>query len=118
MSQMNKLVASVQDGKKNVMLRKAFQDAMDGWAAKDDKFEYKNQEDNSVWRQINAFLSAGRKDDLIAMVAPDVDSMTREQLEVIAKTTQPDFSSMGDQTDTTGWKDTNGKYLTDTEKGT
>jgi len=63
--QMNRLKGKIDESGKSLMMRKAFNDAMDGWAEAQDKFEWKSQEDNSIWAGINAFLSTGRKDDLL-----------------------------------------------------
>lgn len=116
---MNKLQDRVQNNKENLMMKKAFVSAMDGWSATDNKFEYKNQEDNEMWRSINAFLSTGRRDDLMQMMSVDFEHMPKEELENIAKLTSPnDYGVENGNKNTTGWRDANGNYLTDTDEGT
>lgn len=120
-SWMNKLQDRVKAGSENLMMRKEFNDAMNGYAAADDKFEYKNMEDNDMFRIINAYLSTGRKEDLIALTTPDFENMSQEELDNIAKLTSPDamnISQVEGIKDTSGWKDANGNYITDTEEGT
>lgn len=110
-----------EKARKNLMARKAFNDAMDGWAEKDDKFEFKNSEDNEMWSMINAYLAAGRKADLMAMVGADFEHMSQEALENTAKLTSPQDVGVrqpGSPANTAGWRDANGNYVTDTEEGT
>jgi len=119
---MNKLRNKVQNNKENLMMKKIFNDAMAGWSETDNKFEFKNQEDNETWRSINAFLSTGRRDDLLQMASFDFENMSQEELENIAKMTSPEDYGVNPDTlnrkkNTAGWKDANGNYLTDTEEG-
>jgi len=114
------LITRTDDVKKNLMARKGFNDAKDGFSETDNKFEFKNAEDNDMWMGINAFISAGRKADLMDLVSPDFEHMSQEELENIAKLTSPQdlTGNTSGERNTTGWRDSSGNYLTDTEEGT
>lgn len=124
---MNKLASKANKGADNFMRRKAFTDAMDGWSKEDNKFEFKNAEDNEMFRQINAFMSTGREQDLYDIMDMNFEDMSHEQLENIAKMTSPMdynipwYSNVPEEEkekDTSGWRNPTGGYMTDTEQGT
>ena len=73
-----------------------FNDAMNGFAEKDDKFEFNNASDNMDWMAITSFISTGRENDLKALLGQDFDNITDEELESIAAATaQNDGSNIG-----------------------
>lgn len=73
-----------------------FSDAMDGFAEKDDKFEFNNASDNMDWMAITSFISTGRENDLKTLLGQDFDNITDEELESIAAATaQNDGSNIG-----------------------
>lgn len=73
-----------------------FNDTMNGFAEKDDKFEFNNASDNMDWMAITSFISTGRENDLKALLSQDFDNITDEELESIAAATaQNDGSNIG-----------------------
>ena len=73
-----------------------FNNAMDGFAESDDKFEYHNASDNLDWMGITSFISTGREEDLKTLLGQDFDNISDEELEAIATfTAQNDDSNVG-----------------------
>ena len=73
-----------------------FNNAMDGFAESDDKFEYQNASDNLDWMGITSFISTGREEDLKILLGQDFDNISDEELEAIATfTAQNDDSNVG-----------------------
>lgn len=73
-----------------------FNNAMDGFAESDDKFEYQNASDNLDWMGITSFISTGREKDLKTLLGQDFDNISDEELEAIAAfTAQNDDSNVG-----------------------
>ena len=73
-----------------------FNNAMDGFAESDDKFEYQNASDNLDWMGITSFISTGREEDLKTLLGQDFDNISDEELEAIATfTAQNDNSNVG-----------------------
>ena len=73
-----------------------FNNAMDGFAESDDKFEYQNASDNLDWMGITSFISTGREEDLKTLLGQDFDNISDEELEAIATfTAQNDDSNVG-----------------------
>ena len=73
-----------------------FNNAMDGFAESDDKFEYQNASDNLDWMGITSFISTGREKDLKTLLGQDFDNISDEELEAIAAfTAQNDNSNVG-----------------------
>lgn len=87
-----------------------FNDAMDGFAEADDKFEYHNESDNLDWMGITSFISTGREEDLKTLLSQDFDNISDEELESIAK-----FTAQNDNSDTGGFREKgSGKLITAT----
>lgn len=73
-----------------------FNNAMDGFAESNDKFEYQNASDNLDWMGITSFISTGREKDLKILLGQDFDNISDEELEAIAAfTAQNDGSNVG-----------------------
>lgn len=73
-----------------------FNDAMDGFAETDDKFEYNNASDNLDWMGITSFISTGREEDLKTILGQDFENLSDEELQAIAAaSTQNDGSDTG-----------------------
>ena len=73
-----------------------FNNAMDGFAESDDKFEYQNASDNLDWMGITSFISTGREEDLKTLLGQDFDNISDEELEAIAAfTAQNDDNNVG-----------------------
>lgn len=73
-----------------------FNNAMDGFAESDDKFEYQNASDNLDWMGITSFISTGREKDLKTLLGQDFNNISDEELEAIATfTAQNDDSNVG-----------------------
>lgn len=64
-----------------------FGKAMEGYAKDDDKFNYQNASDNSIWMGINSFISTGREEDLKALLGMDFENMDDSELAAIAAAT-------------------------------
>ena len=58
-----------------------FNDAMDGFAEADDKFEYHNESDNLDWMGITSFISTGREEDLKTLLGQDFDNISDEEID-------------------------------------
>ena len=87
-----------------------FNDAMDGFAEADDKFEYHNESDNLDWMGITSFISTGREEDLKTLLGQDFDNISDEELESIAQ-----FTAQNDNSDTGGFREKgSGKLITAT----
>lgn len=105
----------------------SFTNAMDGFAAEDNKFEYKNAENNDDFAAISRFARTGRLNDLKEMVRQDFENMSDEQLADIAMNTTPNMILSGEgmvsptdgagNTLTGGWRASDGSLMSDTEEG-
>ena len=107
---MNNFVDKLQSQKRHFVQSQSFTDAMDGWAAEDNAFEYKNAEDNDDFVAISRFAEAGRLDDLKELVSQDFENISDEELEKIANFTSPQGTD-------SGWKNADGTLMSDTEDG-
>lgn len=112
---MNKYITKIQDQKGYFAQSQSFIDAMDRWSAENNKFEYKNAEDNDDFAAIAAFARLGKLDDLKGMIDIDFENMSDEDLAKIARYTSQE--SDGSYTPTSGWRNVDGTYLSDTEEG-
>ena len=73
-----------------------FNDAMNGFAESDDKFEFNNESDNADWMGITSFISTGREEDLKTLLGQDFENLTDQELEAIARSTaQSDDDTVG-----------------------
>lgn len=113
---MNKYADRIQDQKDYFVQSQSFINAMDRWSAENNAFEYKNAEDNDDFAAISAYARVGKLQDLRDLVSKDFENMSNEDLDRIAKYTSkesddPTVASRG------GWRDIDGKYLSETEEG-
>ena len=105
----------------------SFTNAMDGFAASSNKFEYENMANNDDFAAISRFAKAGRLDDLKELVNQDFENMSDEQLADIAVNTTPNIIRKDDGTiayedingnaATGGWRDATGKLMSETPEG-
>lgn len=105
----------------------SFTNAMDGFAASNNKFEYENMSNNDDFAAISRFAKAGRLDDLKELVKQDFENMSDEQLADIAVNTTPNIIRKDDGTiayedingnvATGGWRDITGKLMSETPEG-
>lgn len=113
---MNKYADRIQDQKDYFVQSQSFINAMDRWSAENNAFEYKNAEDNDDFAAISAYARVGKLQDLRDLVSKDFENMSDEDLDRIAKYTSkesddPTVASRG------GWRDIDGRYLSETEEG-
>lgn len=109
---MNKIIDRTNKNITSIAQSNFFQDAMDGFARSNNKFEYSNMSDNDTARGIQAFLSAGREDDLKAIINQDFENMSDEELLKIAGYTTPNIEDSGSQA---GWKNDQGDLISSEE---
>lgn len=105
----------------------SFTNAMDGFAAENNNFEYKNASNNDDFAAISRFARTGRLNDLKEMVRQDFENMSDEQLVDIAMSTTPnvnvDENGRVSTTDDNnqimvgGWRNADGSLMSDTEEG-
>lgn len=86
----------------------SFTKAMDGWSAQDNKWEFKNAENNDTFAAISRYASLGKLDWMRDLVNQDFENISDETLMSIARETS---------TDVAGWKNIDGSYTPDGEKG-
>lgn len=108
---MNNFVDKVNSKKRYFVQSQSFTDAMDGFAAADNRFEYKNAEDNDVFAAISRFSMAGRLEDLKELVGQDFENISDEELEKIAL-----FTSTNSSNDFR-WKNADGTLKSSTPEG-
>ena len=125
---MNRYVDRLQNQENHFIRSQSFTNAMDGWAAADNAFEYKNAEDNDDFMAISRFAQTGRLGDLKEMVNQDFDNLSDEELAKIAMYTSPN-TTLGEDgvvpnTDENGkpikggWRNrADGTLMSDTEEG-
>ncbi len=125
---MNKMMEKLAKQGDYFVMNYTFADEMDGYAAADNKFEYKNSEDSDDFASAAAFADAGRMDDLMEIVNQDYEHMSQEELESIAMNTTPNIGLNDDNTVKTkdgngnillaGWRNEDGTLMTSTPEGT
>lgn len=113
---MNNYAEKIRDQKGHFVQGQSFANAMDGWSAENNAFEYKNAEDNDDFAAISAYAKVGRLSDLKDLVNQDFENISDDQLVEIAN-----FTSES-QTDPTkpvygGWRNSDGSLMSDTEEG-
>ena len=113
---MNKYANRIQSQKDYFVQSQSFIDAMDRWSAENNAFEYKNAEDNDDFAAIASYARVGKLQDLKDIVNKDFENLSDEDLERIALYTSR-VSSDQTRVDTNGWRDSEGKYLSETEDG-
>ena len=105
----------------------SFTNAMDGFAASNNKFEYENMANNDDFAAANRFAKVGRLDEFKELVNQDFENMSDEQLQQIAINTTPnirikddgtvDYEDINGNTATGGWRDATGKLMSETPEG-
>lgn len=108
---MNSFVDKINSNKRYFVQSQSFTDAMDGFAYSDNKFEYKNSEDNDAFAAISRFSITGRLDDLKELVEQDFENISDEELEKIAL-----FTSTNNKNDFR-WKNADGTLKSSTPEG-
>ena len=97
----------------------SFTNSMDGWAAENDEFEYRNARDSRDLSIIASYAKLGKLDRLKTLVSRDFENMSDEELDSIAKQTTYEGQSLnGEETKPgTGWRNADGSYMSDTQEG-
>lgn len=85
---MNNYMQDWEKKKRHFAQSVSFTEAMDGFAADDNKFEYKNAEDNEDFAAISRFARTGHLQDLKEMVNQDFQGMSDEEIDAIARNTE------------------------------
>lgn len=124
---MNKYLDKIEAQTSHFVQSKSFTDAMDGFAADKNRFEYQNASDNDDFAAIAAFATAGRLSDLKDIINQDFENISDEELASIARNTTPNVTineegnaETKDQNGnvlTGGWRAADGTLLSDTEEG-
>ena len=125
---MNKFVDNLNQQVGHMAQSNYFTNAMDGWAADKNQFEWTNARDNEMFTGFSAFRKAGRLDDFKEIINQDFENLTDEKLQEIAINTTPAVELNDDgtakRTDasgkvlTAGWRDKKtGQLLSETEEG-
>ena len=124
---MNKYLDKIEAQTSHFVQSKSFTDAMDGFAADKNRFEYQNASDNDDFAAIAAFATAGRLGDLKDIINQDFENISDEELASIARNTTPNVTineegnaETKDQNGnvlTGGWRAADGTLLSDTEEG-
>lgn len=124
---MNKYMDKLQNHSRYFAQSQSFTDAMDGWAAADNAFEYKNAEDNDDFTAIARFAQTGKLNDLKELVKQDFENLSDEDLASIAIYTSPNVQIGADENVITskddgspqvgGWRNSDGTLMSDTEDG-
>lgn len=124
---MNKYLDNIEAQTSHFVQSKSFTDAMDGFAADKNKFEYQNASDNDDFAAIAAFATAGRLSELKDIINQDFENISDEELTSIARNTTPNVAlneegniETKDDTGnslTGGWRAADGTLLSDTEEG-
>lgn len=125
---MNKFVDNMNQQIGHMAQSNYFTDAMDGWAADQNQFEWTNARDNEMFTGFSAFRKAGRLNDFKEIINQDFENLTDEKLQEIAINTTPAVELNDDgtakRTDasgkvlTAGWRDKKtGQLLSETPEG-
>lgn len=113
---MNEFIDKFNENKIPFYRRNSLSNAMDGWVKQDNKFEYKNAEDNDLFETIAQFSKMGKLKDLKDMIQDGFYNVTDEQLESIATSFSP-TDVQQQEGEASGYRDSNGDLLSDTDEG-
>lgn len=113
---MNAFLEKFEEGKNPFYRRTSLSNAMDGWVAKDNKFEYKNAEDNDLFETIKQFSKMGKMADLEELIGDAFYNVSDEQLQSIATAFSPEGETVKEGEES-NYRDKNGQLLSDTEEG-
>lgn len=104
----NQYEKKLQENQDYFVQSQSFTKAMDGWASQDNKWEYKNAEDNDTFAAISRYAAFGKLDWMREVVNQQFENVSDETLMNMARETSTDVS---------GWKNVDGSYTPDGEKG-
>lgn len=104
----NKYETKLTENQNYFAQSQSFTKAMDGWSAQDNKWEFKNAENNDTFAAISRYASLGKLDWMRDVVNQDFENISDETLMAIARETS---------TGVAGWKNIDGSYTPDGEKG-
>ena len=124
---MNRFMDKEKKKKNYFVQSQAFTDAMSGFVEANDKFEFKNMEDNDDFTAISRFAQLGKLDDLKELVNQDYENMSDEELADIAVNTSRDLNFAPDgtvlpkdadgNTIQGGWRNVDGTLMSASESG-
>lgn len=124
---MNKYLEKFGDQVNHFAQSQSFTNAMDGWAAANNKFEFQNASNNEDFTAIARFAKAGKLQDLKELVNQDFENFDEDRLKQIATFTTPEMQLDGEGNTVThnedgspkvgGWRNTDGSLMSDTEEG-
>ena len=124
---MNKYMEKLAEKQNYFVQSSSYTDAMDGYAAENNRFEWNNAKDNDDFAAAEAFSRTGHLDDLREMVNQDFENISDEELENIAINTSSDVIINPDGTiathDENGnvitgqWRNADGTLMSSTEEG-
>lgn len=114
---MQPIAEKLQSTRDHLARSAVFNDLMSGYASEDNKWQFKNVEDDSIFEDIATFVRAGREQDLIDMITAASENISDEELAEIARGTSDSNTSADGTTNSKGWIDASGQYLSDSEIG-
>ena len=114
---MNEFIDKFEEKKIPFMRRTSFSNAMDGFLAEDNKFEYKNAEDNDMFEQISQYARMGKIQDLKDMVEYAFNNLSDTELETIASGVTPPDAPLTQMNADRYYRDESGKLLSETPEG-
>lgn len=124
---MNKYLEKFENQVNHFAQSQSFTNAMDGWAAANNKFEFQNASNNEDFTAISRFAKAGKLQDLKELVNQDFENFDEDRLKQIATFTTPEMQLDGEGNTVThnedgspkvgGWRNTDGSLMSDTEEG-
>lgn len=123
----NKYVSKMQDQKDYAVMHESWTNAMDGFAAESNKFEYQNAKDNEDFSAALAYHNLGKFDELREIFNQDFENMSDEKLQEIAVSTTPGLQFDADGNVITkdadgnvlqgGWRNLDGTLMSSTPEG-
>lgn len=124
---MNKYLEKFENQVNHFAQSQSFTNAMDGWAAASNKFEFQNASNNEDFTAIARFARAGKLQDLKELVNQDFENFDEERLKQIAAFTTSDMQLDGEGNPIThnedgspkvgSWRNADGTLMSDTEEG-
>lgn len=113
---MNEFLDKFEQNKMPFYRKNSLSNAMDGWVAQDNKFEYKNAEDNDLFETISQFSKMGKMADLKELIKDGFFNVTDEQLQSIA-TSFDGNAETAKEGEGNNYRDDNGELLSSTPEG-
>lgn len=99
---MNSYMDKYKNNRDHFIQSTAFTDAMNGYAAEQNAFEFKNAQDNEDFVAISRFASVGKLQDLKDMISLNFEDLTDEELKNINLMLSSNGESRWDTTNDTG----------------